>query len=253
MKQKLQGLFAGALICTMLTSAMVFAKEGSETINVIYDNIKILIDGKEFEPTDANGNAVEPFIYNGTTYLPVRAIATAFDKDVDWEAQTSTVSLGSKNYDWLDQMGFVDYETTGKNNTFAAISEGTKMSDGIKYDRGIYFNIVPYIGEGATENNDGTLDCYQEVSYLLNSQYKTFDGIIAELNGYRGIAQMKFYGDGKLIYSSPVISSGMKSTKFSIDISNVKILKIRAEYVNPSHMNNIKVQPCIADARLAKK
>ena len=34
----------------------------------------------------------------------------AFDKNVDWEPQTSTVILGSKNYDWLDQMGYADYE-----------------------------------------------------------------------------------------------------------------------------------------------
>lgn len=63
MKKRLQGTIAGVLICSMLTSGVVFAKQASETLNVIYDNIKILIDGKEYQPTDANGNAVEPFIY----------------------------------------------------------------------------------------------------------------------------------------------------------------------------------------------
>ncbi len=257
MKKRLQGLVAGVLIGTLLTSGVVFAKQSSETISVIYDNIKILIDGKEYQPTDVNGNVVEPFIYNGTTYLPVRAIANAFDKEVDWEAQTSTVALGNKNYDWLDQMGYVDYETTGTSNTFSAISKGTEMTDGIKYDRGIAFQLRDSINwNGVKENNDGTLECFQSVSYKLNKEYKDFSGIIAAFvpsNAYSGRAQIKFYGDGQLIYSSPLISDGTKSTKFNIDVSNVKLLKIFVEYINISGNNDRFVCPSIADARLSKK
>ena len=47
-------------------------------------------------PTDANGDYVEPFIIEGTTYLPVRAIASALDLDVNWDEETSTVILDEK-------------------------------------------------------------------------------------------------------------------------------------------------------------
>lgn len=40
--------------------------------------VNIYVDDKKLNPVDANGNPVEVFIYNGTTYLPVRAIADAF-------------------------------------------------------------------------------------------------------------------------------------------------------------------------------
>lgn len=256
MKKRLQGIIAGVLIGTMLPSGIALAKQATETIRVTYDNIKILIDGKEYHPTDANGNTVEPFIYNGTTYLPVRAIANAFDKEVDWEAQTSTVTLGSKNYDWLDQMGYVDYKTTGMHNNFSAISEGTKMSDDTKYDRGLSFKINDHLNYGTLENNDGTLECSQQISFLLNGQYKTFDGIIADGPvGGTGTAQIKFYGDNELLYSSPIISNGMKSTKINLDVSNKKILKIYVEFVNPrgDKYSSYKVDPCIVDARLSKK
>lgn len=255
MKKRLQGLLSGVLIGAMMTGGVVFAKEGAETLNVIYDNIKIIIDGKEYQPTDANGNAVEPFIYNGTTYLPVRAIATAFDKDVDWEAQTSTVTLGSKNYDWLDQMGFADYDTTSPKNTFSAIAEKTQMTDGMKYDRGIQFYLRDsiYRGGGTIENNDGTLECYQEVSYLLNGAYKSFEGVVSAISSYNGgSAVIKFYGDGKLLYTSPIVSSGMKSAKFDVDVENVKLLKIHVEFFNVRNSDG-NIKPCIADARLAKK
>lgn len=253
MKKRLQGLLTGVLIGAMMTGGVVFAKEGAETINVIYDNIKIIIDGKEYNPTDGNGNTVEPFIYNGTTYLPVRAIATAFDKEVDWEAQTSTVTLGSKNYDWLDQMGFADYDTTWSINTFSAIAAKTQMTDGMKYDRGIKFYLRDsiYSNGGTVENNDGTLECYQEVSYLLNGRYKSFEGVVSTNKG-DGSAVIKFYGDGKLLYTSPIVSEGMKSAKFDVDVENVKLLKIHVEFFNVRNSGGY-IYPCIADARLAKK
>lgn len=237
----------------------VFAKQATETISVMYDNIKILIDGVEYTAYDANGNVVEPFIYNGTTYLPVRGIANAFDKDVDWEPQTSTVVLGSKNYDWLDQMGYADYQYSAVGNSFSAIPKGTTASDGIKYDRGIQFTLYDYTsgmwGDGGTiENNDGSMECYEKLSYLLNSNYKTFEGIIAFLGDEydTGKSVIKIYGDGNLIYTSPVISYGTKSTEFNVDVNNIKLLEINVEFLNVQG-NRVHSYPCIANARISKK
>ena len=98
-KGKKYRVIAAGVAVMLILGATAFAKQVTETIEVTYDNIKILIDGVEHTAKDANGNVIEPFIYNGTTYLPVRGIANAFNKDVSWEPQTSTVSLGSINYD----------------------------------------------------------------------------------------------------------------------------------------------------------
>ena len=74
MSKRLQGLIAGVLIGVMLSSSAAFAKNIYETIQAVYMNVKLVVDGEEITPKDVNGNVVEPFIYNGTTYLPVRAI-----------------------------------------------------------------------------------------------------------------------------------------------------------------------------------
>ena len=259
MKKRLQGLVAGVLIGVMLTSGAVFSKQASETIGVIYDNIKILIDGKEYKPTDANGNAVEPFIYNGTTYLPVRAIANAFDKEVDWEAQTSTVTLGSKNYDWLDQMGYVDYETTGINNYIETISNETKMADDMIFDRGILFRLGSH-RSSAKKNNNGEAESWQSVEYLVNSNYNEFTGTIVSRGVYhmdslKQPAVIKIYGDQELIYTSPFINAGTKSTTFSLDISKYKVIKITADIPNFTYDERHDYYKIIgiADARLSKK
>lgn len=54
----------------------------------------INIDGTELVCYDVNGNKVEPFVHEGTTYVPVRAVASAFDTEVSWDQETKTVHLG---------------------------------------------------------------------------------------------------------------------------------------------------------------
>ena len=97
MKQRFQGIIIGIIIGVLFTSGMAFAKQMEETIKVTYDNIKILINGTEYAPTDVVGNVVEPFIYNGTTYVPIRAISQAFGRKVDWDANSNSVEIGANN------------------------------------------------------------------------------------------------------------------------------------------------------------
>ena len=56
-----------------------------KNIQVTYSNIKIFVDNKEASlGKDSKGNKIEPFIYNGTTYLPVRAVSEALGEEVRW-------------------------------------------------------------------------------------------------------------------------------------------------------------------------
>lgn len=56
----------------------------------------IEIDGitKEFKTTSRS--KMNPIVYNGSTYLPLRAIGEIMDKDIAWDGDTQTVSLTSK-------------------------------------------------------------------------------------------------------------------------------------------------------------
>lgn len=85
-------LILTVMLFTFLSIA-VFAASKNISVN---GDIKISIDGKEFIPKDANGNTVEVFEYNGTTYVPIRAIATAFGKDVGYDAGSRTAVIKSK-------------------------------------------------------------------------------------------------------------------------------------------------------------
>lgn len=82
----------GKVIISALTISMIGivanATVGQRTATLNYDSIKIVLDGKEIVPTDANGNTLEPFIIDGTTYLPVRGVSGALGLGVNWNAET---------------------------------------------------------------------------------------------------------------------------------------------------------------------
>lgn len=86
LKKLFCGFIAGVTAAAVIPA---IAKTVEEQITVSYNNIKITIDG---EPLDTTG--AEPFIYEGTTYLPVRKIGEAVGKNVQWDGATNTVSLG---------------------------------------------------------------------------------------------------------------------------------------------------------------
>lgn len=93
-KSILRRLAALALCAALTGGTALAASTVYRTITVQYSGIKLVVDGVEVTPQDANGTTVEPFIYNGTTYLPVRAVGEAIGKQVTWDGGSQTVYLG---------------------------------------------------------------------------------------------------------------------------------------------------------------
>lgn len=94
MKNQWKGFISGivvALLCVGLIGSAFASYQKQATLD--YTGIKITLNGAAVMPTDANGNAVEPFAIEGTTYLPVRGIASAMGLDVAWDQATQTVKL----------------------------------------------------------------------------------------------------------------------------------------------------------------
>ena len=59
----------------------------------------VLCDGLNAAPTDAAGNAAEPLYYDGTTYVPARALGEALGQTVEWNSSTRSVSIGTEGND----------------------------------------------------------------------------------------------------------------------------------------------------------
>lgn len=78
-------LLIGALPAT--TDAAVVKKN----VQATYNNVKVKHNGYEVPTT------TEPFIVNGTTYIPIRMMADVFNKNIDWDQATYTVSVTDRD------------------------------------------------------------------------------------------------------------------------------------------------------------
>ena len=198
---------AAAVLAASLTSPALAAL-AAKTIQV-YTGVDIYVDDLKLEPTDANGNPVEVFVYNGTTYLPVRAVSEAVGKTVQWEPKTNSVYLGDHKADkpavWLQDLDYfmgkdLEVEATEKDNLGNARQEVIVARNGF----------------------DNT--------YLLNGQYSAISGTSFMLYNYRSVnteSELLIYGDGELLYSAKM-AKGIKPIDFYVDLTGV--LELRVEY-----------------------
>ncbi len=78
-----------------LLAVSVSALEPSAVTVELRPSVTILVDGTERTFFDVKGNEVHTIYYNGTHYLPVRAIGELMGKNVNWDGTTKTISLTS--------------------------------------------------------------------------------------------------------------------------------------------------------------
>jgi len=99
-KDKVKGFISGIIFTMVLSISVIgvtaLASPAKSTIPVVYDDIKIYVDGTLIELKDSSGNVIKPFISNGVTYLPVAAVSRALGKDVSWDGKTKSIYIGKK-------------------------------------------------------------------------------------------------------------------------------------------------------------
>ena len=227
MGKRLQGLLAGILIGALFGGGLAFAKQGTEMIEVIYQNVKLYVDGVLITPKDANGNIVEPFVSSGTTYLPVRALSEALGKNVRWDGNTNSVIVGLMPGEvmYFDDV-LQPYQIEGDGYYQADVTKGDYiMIAGVKYYH------------GATRYGVMLGDGYWSSYYNLNLKYSQLSGIYGPRDGEaNNNLTINFYGDNRLIKTLE-LSNGDMPRDFSVDISGVLQLKIELKGIGASLVN----------------
>ena len=57
-------------------------------------DISIELNGSRQVFKDANGKFVSPIVYNGTVYLPIRAVSSIMKEPIEWDAGSKTIYIG---------------------------------------------------------------------------------------------------------------------------------------------------------------
>lgn len=213
MKKQLLKSITVTLIFAVLTGGAALAATTTTLYDVLTNGIKIVVDGKKINPTDANGNTVEPIIYNGTTYLPVRAVANALGKAVYWDGPNYTVYLGNMNGD----LDYPTKELTSNDNIGDSWYDSKNLKDnyGNTYSRAI-----------TTGADNRTFET------LCAMKYSRLKGTIYVREGYSGdeTTQIIIKTDNKTVYTSPEIDKTSSPVEFDVDISGCNDLKITSTY-----------------------
>ncbi len=231
----MKGLFkkitAALLVCALaLTGAAVVATNGLRTLeNVKVGGIRIVIDNKEFTCTDANGAVVEPMIYNGTTYIPVRAVSTAFGKAVHWDGDESTVYLGN-------MQGKLK-EPTAKFEDIKNISED---KGGFEIKNNVFDNYDNFYNSAINNDDFWTNDTGAIYQGLLNKKYTTFKATLFVPKGstWTTSQYVTIIGDGKVIYKSNEMNKTSEPVDIEVDISNINDFKVIFSHYNGIYMGN---------------
>lgn len=75
---------------TAVASSVITTK----TLQAQYMGITLEVNGQTVTPVDGAGNPTEPFVVDGTTYIPARTLGQVLGKDVVWNPETNTVAVG---------------------------------------------------------------------------------------------------------------------------------------------------------------
>ena len=113
MKKFVAGFLSGALMFGIIGAG---ASGIWDNIEVLRNDIKVVVNGNEI--TSDN------FLYNDTTYLPLRAVSEALNQSVSYDEVTNTAYIGERNDNMQTQEITGKYTPTDEEMPYCELYEG---------------------------------------------------------------------------------------------------------------------------------
>jgi len=225
-KGNVKSFIAGACLATVVTGAFaVFAE--TTNIQVTMKGIKVYWDGVERELTNVDGVKVEPILYDGTTYVPVRAMSNLAGKTVDWDEEKQAVIIGkppvAETTFLKDMQERIVFKING-----GRIEEDYDGGEFILKNKKYQYNNALY---AMYSNNDKD---YNVIIYDLDGQFKEVVG--KAVSGYTemgsdGTGVIQFYsikddGTEERLIKQVEVNQTMEPEDIAVDVEGVINLKI---------------------------
>jgi len=250
MKKTIKGYAMGFLSAILLLAlaTSVYAATRTRTMTVTYGHIRLVVNGELITPRDGQGNIVHPFVSDGTTYLPVRALADALGQEVRWDGATSTVYIGEATLagvatpqptptpqPTLPPAPVVrevevplfnqPYIRVGDSNFFNASADSIRIM------------VNAWEGERLADNRT------RHTNYVVYALSDTATRFTATLNPPvgSGIAELVYniYGDGRSLFTSPIMHQAVLPQQIDIDVTGVSELRMEVVLIgDPQSINS---------------
>lgn len=151
---------------TALCATVVNAANYTKTLNATYRNIGVTYNGV------SKTLSAEPFLVDGSTYVPLRAVSEVMGADVSWNGSTNTVTITNDSADntaLQQQLATANYNLTVLQRDL----------DTVKAELETYKNSNSTNNSGSTSGTDITsAELTATETYLINNLYDQLDSDI---------------------------------------------------------------------------
>lgn len=206
------------LVCVLILGGkIVFSNSITSITAQINPAINYTLDGEKFVPRDMDGSVMDTIIYNGRSYVPLRAIAEALGIAVDWEGSTSTIILGEREGKGQSLFS-MNFKKTGsalvdvQKTTESKFLTFTAGAQNIAFEEGIFIeNTSSYYSAGLIFNTNKK---YQKL-YLKTFIHKDTDSNV----------EIEIFGDNDVRIYSDTIAFG-DINELVVDVGGQDSIKI---------------------------
>lgn len=108
-KQSVKAFLLGVIV-TSIFMTTVFGGQLKESIDVIFNSIKISVNGQDQD--------IDNFLYQDTTYVPLRAISEIFNKEVTWDGESRRASISDIDLSYFNGDSFFNGDYLNIRNQF---------------------------------------------------------------------------------------------------------------------------------------
>lgn len=206
------------LICIAAFSITAIAAAATTVQATLSPDITVKYNGVVQTMKDVSGTEVYPIVYNGTTYVPIRAVSNMLGIAVDWESSTKTVLLGRTGevrlVDVCDKQGDVW-------NKFDKMSSVIELpgGDSTRTFQSAILSNTNFIS-GVTDKGE----------FLLNGNFTTMKTTFYVKYDQSVSFRMKIFDHEKdLLLADRTLDSGQYVEVDNIDLAGVKTLRFEVE------------------------
>ena len=142
MKKEFKGFVCGVLATAIVGLGVASASGVWDNISVLRNDISVVVNGKSI--------IADNFLYEDTTYLPLRAVSEALNQEVSYDENTNTAYIGERN------------DNTMIRSKYTPSQEFLNNKDMVYLDDGIYY-VTTYFLEtmiGEKPNYDSENNMY---------------------------------------------------------------------------------------------
>lgn len=125
MKIKKKVFVASLVACGLLSSAItVGAATGIQKIQAALNhNITFELDGSSWTPRDPDGKKLSALVYDGSTYVPLRAVSEALGAEVNWNGSAQKIIINSNGGN--EGIPYKDGQNNGSSSSSSSSNSGS--------------------------------------------------------------------------------------------------------------------------------